>query len=84
MRHHKVQMSKKKRPNRTVAVAAVPAAPPPSPVMHNDVFRSFVDEARSIGLEVEARRAFQNEVASFLAEKKLVQEFEAWRAARKS
>jgi hypothetical protein len=53
-----------------------------TPVTYGDVFAAFVREAQSIGAEVEARRAFQNELAEFMTEKGLAVEFEAWRVAR--
>lgn len=70
-------MSKKKHPNPPVKL--VQENPP---VRMGNVFATFLREAQSIGNEVEARRALQNEVAAFLNEKGLADEFEAWRAAR--
>lgn len=68
-------MSKTKRP-----LKAVPT--PPSPVLQGDCFRTFLDEARSIGNEVVARRAFAAEIGEYLAKKGLVEDFEAWRKAK--
>lgn len=69
-------MSKKKRPQKTAVV------PTPSPVTQGNVFATFMREAQSIGNEVEARRAFDNEVSIYLKEKSLVDDFEGWRKAR--
>jgi hypothetical protein len=81
MRQDKVQMSKKKRQPKTVTKTLnVPVAP--SPVVQGKVFATFLDEAQKIGNELNARRAMQNEIGVYLAEKGLVSDFEAWRAAR--
>lgn len=71
-------MSKKKPSKKPAQVIQAP----PKPVVHGNVFATFMQEAQSIGNEVEARRALQNEVAKFLAEKNLAEEFEAWRKER--
>lgn len=68
-------MSKKKRPDKA-------PVPPPAPVMHGDVFRTFVAEAQSIGNEVVARRAFDNDVGEYLESKGLRSDFDAWRAKK--
>ena len=69
-------MAKKKRSS------PAPKQPAPPAVTQGNVFATFLQEAQSIGNEVQARRAFQNEVGAFLAEKGLIDEFEAWRRAR--
>lgn len=76
-------MSKKKRPNKTAP--AQPATPPDPwslPVAKRDVFVSFIEIATSFCNELNARRAFDREVAEFLGGKGLTEEFEAWRKAR--
>lgn len=79
-------MSKKKRPNQkpAQAVAAPAIVMQKTTVTHGNVFAAFVDEAKQIGEEVAARRAFQEEVGAFITEKGLTAQFEAWRAARKA
>lgn len=72
-------MSKKNRPNKAPVQNAAPA---PQPVMPGNVFVAFLREATSLGNEVEARRSFDNDVGVYLAEKRLVEDFEAWRKAR--
>jgi hypothetical protein len=77
-------MAKKKKTKRPIPPpmkTEVPQ-PAPQPIVYGNVFATFMKEAQSIGSEIEARRALQNEVAAFLAEKGLVDEFEAWRKAR--
>ena len=68
-------MAKKKRPNKA------PAQPPH--VMQGDVFRTFLYEAQSIGNECTARRAFDADVIEYLKEKGLLEDWTAWREARK-
>lgn len=63
-------MSTKKRQNSAPAPAQKP------PVLHGDVFRAFVDEARSIGNEVAARR-------EFMKERGLDSDFAEWCAAKR-
>lgn len=78
-------MSKKKSPNKAPVnqnAAQTPAAP--VPVTQGNVFATFIEEARSIGAEVTARRALHNEVAAFLQSKGLIEEFEAFRKARQA
>lgn len=60
------------------------SAPDPmmQPVLVKDVFATFLDVARSIGNEVQARRAFDSEVGVYVTEKGLVDDFNAWREAR--
>ncbi len=52
------------------------------PVLHGDCFRTFLDEARSIGNEVASRRVYDADVAAYLTEKGLVEEFSAWLTIR--
>ena len=73
-------MSKKKRPNKVTTPVAV--APPKKPVLEGDVFVRFIDEARSIGNEVAARRQYEDDVVAYLTTKGLFQEWSAWRAAK--
>jgi hypothetical protein len=70
-------MPKKKRPSK--APQKIMVKPP---VLQGNVFATFLQEAQSIGNEVEARRKMQNEMGAFLAEKGLVDEFNAWLQAR--
>lgn len=74
-------MSKKKRPNKA------PSHPTPSsqplPVVHGDCFRTFLDEARSIGNEVVARREFCADVVEYLQQKGLFDEWSEWRTAKR-
>ena len=65
-------MSKKNRPNKQT----------PQPIVQGDCFRTFLDEARSIGNEVAARRAYDAQVDAFLTERGLVEDFKAWCARR--
>lgn len=74
-------MSKKKHPNKAHQKPLVQRPPPP--VLHGDVFRTFVDEARSIGNEVVARREFDLDVVEYLRSKGLFDEWCAWRAAKR-
>lgn len=69
-------MSRKNRPN-TVQPQKPSAGP--LPVLHGQAFVTFLDEARSIGNEVTARRAFDADVAEYLKQKGLIEEFQAWR-----
>lgn len=71
-------MSKKKRPNKVLVPAPQPA------VLHGDVFHAFVNEARQIGNEVAARRVFETDVAEYLKQKDLLDEFVKWRDARRA
>ena len=73
-------MSKKKRPNQKTAV--VKPDPLLQPVLGKDIFATFLATAQSIGNEVVARRAFQDELGAYLAEKSLVDDFNAWRERR--
>lgn len=78
-------MSKKKRPNQKLAQTPAPAPNPLlQPVLGKDVFIMFIDAAKSIGNEVVARRAFADEIGTYLAEKKLVDDFNAWRDAKRA
>lgn len=72
-------MAKRKSPN---SKAAVPAGP--RVVAHGDVFRAFLDEARSIGNECGERRVFDAQVVEFLESKGLMAEWAAWREAKLS
>lgn len=74
-------MSRKNRPDKKPSPAAAPD-PLMQPVLVKDVFAVFLDVARSIGNEVQARRAFADEVGTYLADKKLVDDFNGWRSAR--
>ena len=75
-------MSNKKRPETSPAATPAPVDPLMQPVLVKDVFATFLDVARSIGNEVQARRAFTEEIGVYLAEKKLVDDFNGWRTAR--
>lgn len=68
-------MSKKKRPSN------VPA-PTKLPVLHGTCFTTFIEEATSLGNEVTARRAFDADVAEYLKQKGLLEEWDAWRKAK--
>jgi hypothetical protein len=74
-------MSKKNRPSKAPARTAQ-NAPVPKPVVHGDVFRTFVAEAQSIGNEVVARREYDADVVEYLKEKGLFEEWARWRAAK--
>lgn len=52
------------------------------PVVRGDVLSSFVREVQALSHEVVERRAFDDDVATFLREKALVEAFNEWRAAR--
>lgn len=67
-------MSKKKRP------VTPPVAP--LPVLHGSCFTTFIDEAKSLGNEVVARRAFDADVAEYLKQKGLLEEWANWREAK--
>ena len=56
----------------------------PVSVLRGDVFATFVHEAKSLGDEVVARRAFDDDVGAFLKERELLADFEAWRVARRA
>lgn len=72
-------MTKRKSPK------TVPGGSPVKPsVLHGDVFRSFLDEARSIGNECAERRVFDAHVVEFLTEKGLMDEWAAWREKKLS
>ena len=73
-------MKKKNRPNKSYKKAAAPA--PATPVLHGNVFRTFLAEATSIGNEVQARREFDADVVEFLTQKGLSAEWDAWRTAK--
>lgn len=73
-------MSKKNRANK---VPNMPAAAR-LPVIHGDCFRTFIDEASSLGNEVMARRQFDADVAEYLKQKGLLEEWGAWREAKRT
>lgn len=75
-------MSRKNRPQKSQTTQAQPAAP--LPVLHGDAFRTFLDEARSIGNEVMARREFDADVVEYLKQKGLVDEWAKWREAKRA
>lgn len=75
-------MAKKKSPNTGPITTALAAAP--KPVLHGDCFRAFLDEARSIGNEVAARREYDEDVAVFLRERGLFDEWATWRAKKRA
>lgn len=52
------------------------------PILHGDCFRTFLEEATSIGNEVAARREFCADVVEYLTQKGLIDEWSAWRAAK--
>lgn len=60
-------------------------APQPTalPVLHGDTFRSFLDEARSIGNEVVARREYDADVVEYLTQKGQMEEWTKWREAKR-
>lgn len=70
-------MAKHKRPQKPAPVQ--PQKVGPLPVVHGDCFRTFLDEARSIGNEVQARREFDADVAEYLQQKGLMDEWSKWR-----
>lgn len=76
-------MSRKNRPNKP-AILGPAAAPAPPPVLHGNCFHTFIAEARSLGNEVTARRAFDAEVGEYIAAKGLTDDFNAWREARRA
>lgn len=66
----------KNRPNK------LKTTPAGSYVKAEDVFATFVHQAASLGNEVAARRAFDEDVAAFLKERDLIDDFEAFRKER--
>lgn len=72
-------MAKKKHPKAAPAVQPQKLA---LPVVHGDCFRTFLDEARSIGNEVVARRQFDADVVEYLTQKGLFDEWSKWREAK--
>ncbi len=76
-------MSKKKSPNSVAARGTPPKAAAPAPVAHGDCFRTFIDEARSIGNECVSRRQFDEDVVEFLKEKGMFADWAAWRTAKR-
>lgn len=73
-------MSKKKRPNQ-----ATPAQRPTAlPVLHGNVFSTFVSEAQSLGNEVMARREYDADVVEYLSQKGLMDEWSKWREAKRA
>ena len=75
-------MAKKKHPNSVPATQR--AAAQPLPVVHGDCFRTFLDEARSIGNECTARREYDADVVEYLQQKGLMDEWAAWREAKRA
>ena len=49
------------------------------PVANGSVFAAFMNEAILMSKELGARRSFCDDVAAFLKQKKLTEEFEAFR-----
>lgn len=74
-------MSKKKHPQ---ASTSIPASPPKLPVLHGTCFTTFIDEAHSLGNEVMARREFCADVVEYLKQKGLMDEWGAWREAKRN
>ncbi len=72
-------MAKRKRSNK-VPLKIVTVAPPP--VLQGNCFATFLDEARSIGNECNARRAFDAEVIEYLEHKGLTDDWSKWREAK--
>lgn len=72
-------MAKRKSPNSKAAVPEGSKA-----VTHGDVFRAFLDEARSVGNECSERRVFDAQVVEFLESKGLMDEWAAWREKKLS
>lgn len=66
----------KNRPNKLKATKAGEY------VRAEDVFATFVHQAASLGNEVAARRAFDEDVAAFLKQRDLIEDFEAFRKER--
>lgn len=66
-------MSKKKRLNPQPAAL---------PVLHGRAFTTFIEEAMSLGNEVTVRRAYDADVAEYLKQKGLLEEWDAWRKAK--
>ncbi len=73
-------MSKKKRPNQ----ASAPQRPVQLPVLHGNVFSTFISEAQSLGNEVNARREFDADVGEYLTQKGLLDEWSKWREAKRA
>lgn len=73
-------MSRKNRTNQSMPVK--PAGP--LPVLHGNVFATFLQEAQSIGNECVARRAYDADVAEYLTQKGLFEEWVAWREAKRA
>lgn len=74
-------MSKKKR---SLKVVPTQGQPPRLPVLHGMCFTTFIDEARSIGNEVQARREYDTDVVEYLTQKGLLDEFGKWREAKRA
>ncbi len=74
-----VQMSKKKRP-QTAPVQRQTALP----VLHGNVFSTFISEAQSLGNEVNPRREYDADVAEYLTQKGLMAEWAKWREAKRA
>lgn len=72
-------MSKKKRPQKVQP----PKVAAPLPVVQGDCFRTFLDEARSIGNECMARREYDTDVVEYLTQKGLMDEWASWRAQKR-
>lgn len=72
-------MSRKKHPNPPPVKPAGPL-----PVLHGNVFATFLQEAQSVGNEVVARREYDSDVAEYLTQKGLMQEWTAWREAKRA
>lgn len=66
----------KNRPNK------LKTAPAGTYVKAEDVFATFVHQAASLGNEVAARRCFDEDVAAFLKERELIEDFNAFREQR--
>ena len=75
-------MSRKKRPNSPSPTPPAPAGP--LPVLNGNCFATFIDEARSIGNEVAARRQFDADIMEYLKQKSLLEEWSAWYDARRA
>jgi hypothetical protein len=75
-------MPKKKSP-KTASVLALKDVSTRT-VLHGDCFRAFLDEARSIGNEVAARREYDEDVVEYLTAKGLFDEWAIWRAKKRA
>lgn len=76
-------MSRKNRPNKQPAkLGPQPASVQPQPITYGNVFAAFVQEAQSIGNEIDSRRRFGKDVEDYLKVKGLVDDFVAWRQAK--